>query len=86
MGTVARRLQDRFVKDAEIVLYLCNSGSDPELLQVIANTFHVVARGFTEQIWVCPEWYKTPGPPNIAPWDSLATPTSASTRKGVLRT
>jgi hypothetical protein len=71
MGTVARCLQDRFTrakwegKDAEIVLYLCNSGSDPELLQVIANTFHVVARGFSHEIWCCVEWNLGPGPRRI---------------------
>lgn len=65
MGAIARKLQDRFTADAQIVLFLCNSGSDPELLQVVADTFHVVVRGFGQQVWVCPEWDKVPGPPKI---------------------
>lgn len=65
MGTVARQLQDRFQEDAQIVLFLCNSGSDPELLQAIANTFHVTVKGFSHQVWVCAEWDKVPGPPKI---------------------
>lgn len=65
LGTVARKLQDRFTDKAEIVLFLCNSGNDPELLQAVADTFHVVVKGFGHQVWVCPEWDKVPGPPRI---------------------
>jgi hypothetical protein len=65
MGIEARNLQDRFTKDAQIILYLCHSGTDPELLQAIADAFHVVVRGFSQQVWVCPDWDKLPGPPKI---------------------
>jgi len=65
MGTIARKLQDRFTSNAQIVLFLCNSGSDPELLQAVADAFHVIVRGFSQQVWVCPEWDKVPGLPRI---------------------
>ncbi|HET8546815.1 MAG TPA: hypothetical protein VFL57_02370 [Bryobacteraceae bacterium] len=65
LGAIARRLRNRFAKNAEIVFYLCNSGSDWELLQEVANAFQVVAKGFQKKIWFCPEWPKVPGPPKI---------------------
>jgi hypothetical protein len=66
MGTIARQLQDRFTEDAQIVFYLCNSGNDPELLQVVADAFRVVVKGFSQEVWVCPEWDIVPGqPPKI---------------------
>lgn len=66
LGGIAVRLRDRFDKNAQIVLYLCNSGTDMELLQAIANAFGVVASGFSSAIYFCPEWPKILGvPPRI---------------------
>jgi hypothetical protein len=60
-GTMARKLQNRFTDNAEMWLFLCNSGTDEELLQDIANAFHVTARGFSHQVWVCAEWLLVAG-------------------------
>jgi len=82
MGTIARKLQDRFTSNAQIVLFLCNSGSDPELLQAVADAFHVIVRGFSQQVWVCPEWDKVPGLPRINR-GLPASAINARTSKGV---
>lgn len=60
VGMMARKLRNRFQKGAEIVVYTCNGGADPELLQEIANAFQVVASGFKGRVWFCPKWSVPP--------------------------
>lgn len=55
LGGIARRLNNRFSTGGHIVLYLCNSGADFELLQVVANAFGVIAKGFVDKIYFCPD-------------------------------
>lgn len=53
-------MANRFRKGACIVFYLCHSGSDRTLLQLIANRFQVVAKGFSQEIMYCPEISRSP--------------------------
>jgi hypothetical protein len=58
LGAIARRLQNRFTKDpkAKIVFYMCNSGTDLELMQEIANAFQVQVDGFSHNVHECLDW------------------------------
>jgi hypothetical protein len=56
-------LKDRFMKPAQIVFYACHSGTDAALLQDIATTFGIIAKGFSSPIAYCPTF--TPSPPSI---------------------
>jgi hypothetical protein len=53
-------VKDRFIKPAQIVFYACHSGTDAILLQDIATTFGVIAKGFTSPIAYCPGFTQNP--------------------------
>ena len=46
-------VQDRFAKDARIVLYACHAGAGKDLLDAVSNAFGVCALGFTTEIVWC---------------------------------
>jgi hypothetical protein len=53
-------VKDRFVKPAQIVFYACHSGTDATLLQDIASTFGITAKGFSSPIAYCPGFTQNP--------------------------
>jgi hypothetical protein len=52
-------LRNRFAPGANITLYSCYTGNEPEFLQQIANTFRVCTRGFTSALHWCLTWQQS---------------------------
>ena len=48
------KLRKKFAAGAEIYLFSCLSGAQPELVQAIADTFQVPTRGSTRAVWYGP--------------------------------
>lgn len=53
-GGIAQRLRNRFTATGQIVLFLCNSGADFEVLQAVADAFGVKVSGFGGSVYYCP--------------------------------
>ena len=54
MALQAYLLSEKFAEGAQIFLFACHSGTDPELVQNIADVFQVEVNSFTEEVFVCP--------------------------------
>ena len=76
-------VKTRFAKNAKIVFYACNSGTDLLLLQNVANTFNVPALGFSKELVYCPS-FKTRPPKIDRRWIDVGSCTSPKRKLSLL--
>ncbi len=57
---IVKELRQKFTSDAEMVLYLCNSGMDKDLGKALSKTFQVTCKGFRNPIFYCADLSQKP--------------------------